>query len=273
MAKGSRRSIMRAPILNPAISRPLFLFFPSGLTKPLILLWFWVVRGLGAGAGAGDTETLSEVSGVELNCHELTVFFSKNIPVAAEKPKNLGTSTVSNGSIVILPLCNIVEPRRASNTLLHKIDVDTHICHRDILLVRVGPHHQQDFPSEQPPLKIPVHPVKGEEAMLHPKRRLLNASTCCSGFPPCLAYSSPALSMPRLCPECSLPQMPHFASSSPRAARSILLLEAYPRNVCATDLKAHHDAPIAALVDSTAYSAGTSAPLNHCPLRLPLAEV
>nr|GMD02725.1 hypothetical protein Iba_chr06aCG2050 [Ipomoea batatas] len=93
MDKASRRSRMRAPILNPAISRPFFLFFPSGLPKLLILLWFWVGRGgnecISSGLGAGDnTETLPEpeLGGVEPNCHELTVFFSKNHPLAAEKP-------------------------------------------------------------------------------------------------------------------------------------------------------------------------------------------
>nr|GMD04768.1 hypothetical protein Iba_chr06bCG0220 [Ipomoea batatas] len=40
----------------------------------------------GWGLGAGDTETLSDLSGVESNCHELTVCFSNNPPVAAEKP-------------------------------------------------------------------------------------------------------------------------------------------------------------------------------------------
>nr|GLL28602.1 hypothetical protein Itr_chr06CG02210 [Ipomoea trifida] len=93
MAKATRRSKMRAPTLNPAISRPFFLFFPSGLTKLLILVRFWAGRGgnecvsLGLGAG-DDTETLPEPEpgGVESNCHELTVFFSKNHPVAAEKP-------------------------------------------------------------------------------------------------------------------------------------------------------------------------------------------
>nr|GMD04769.1 hypothetical protein Iba_chr06bCG0230 [Ipomoea batatas] len=108
MAKPSRTTKTKTPILNP-ITSPFLLLFSSGM------MTVWLVGAAGLeGLGAGGAETLSDLSGVDSNCHELTVFFSKSHPVAPEKPMltNSGKKKANPSAKLVLPSESMLKVKR-----------------------------------------------------------------------------------------------------------------------------------------------------------------